>query len=114
MDDDLTWDAPLVMGLVYTLIYGAMITMIVLVQIPQENAQTVNVLAGAMTIIQTTIVQYFFGATKSADVSKAKTDTALRDIATQIAPVIPAAGTKNGVEGGDRVFAADEQANRST
>lgn len=65
--DPQTWDASLILGILYTAIYGSMIACVVFVNIPEGNAKTIDLLAGAMTIIQTTIVQYFFGSNKIAD-----------------------------------------------
>lgn len=88
------WDAALIMGVFYTTIYAATMMAILLVDIPDKNAQTVNILAGAMTIIQTTVVQYFFGSSKNAEdsariiaASKEKTDEVLRTaVTTVVAP----------------------------
>lgn len=98
--DPACWDAALVMGLLYTVIYGAMITMILFIDIPDANAKTVDILAGAMTIIQTTIVTYFFGSSKNAEntqkliaQSKERTDSVLREVVQATVPVADPAAT---------------------
>lgn len=90
------FDAALVMGVLYTLIYAAMVWAVLVVDIPEANEKTVGILVGAMTIIQTTIVNFFFGSSKNAEstqrliaASKERTDTALREIATQAVPAAP-------------------------
>lgn len=99
--DSQCWDAALIMGLGYTLLYAAMVFLIVLVDIPDSNAKTVDILAGAMTIIQATIVQFFFGSTKAGEVrqtlvaqSKERTDAVLRE-AVAAAPVKPVIDAKD-------------------
>ncbi len=91
--DPQCWDASLVMGVIYTMIYGGFLGIILLAPVPTANQTTVDILAGAMTIIQTNIVQYFFGSSKNAEStqrliaqSKEKTDTALRELVVAAAP----------------------------
>lgn len=89
------WDAPLVMGVMYTLVYAGMVASVVFIDIPDGNASTINNLVGAMTVIQTAITGYFFGSSKSAQdsqrliaVSKERTDSVLRGVvaSTAVAP----------------------------
>ena len=81
------WDASLVMGIGYTTIYAGIIGGLLLVDIPTENVDTVKILAGAMTLIQSQIVGFFFGSSKSAEVgqrviaaSNERTGSTLRNI----------------------------------
>lgn len=87
------WDATLIMGILYTIVYGAMIYMLFADKVPVENTKTLDLLVGAMTIIQSTIVQFFFGSSKNAEnsqrmiaQSKERTDSAMREIVTAAGP----------------------------
>lgn len=92
--DAACWDAALIMGLVYTAIYGLMVVLLIFVDIPESNQKTVDILAGAMTAIQMAIVGRFFGGSKSADdaqkliaQSKERTDSAMRAVVEAVTPV---------------------------
>ena len=93
ISDSECWDASLIMAIIYTTTYAAMITMIVFVEIPVANSDVVKILSGIMTAIQVNIVQYFFGNTKTADTSqrliaqsKERTDSVLREVMSAPTP----------------------------
>lgn len=98
------WDAALVMGIVYTLIYGLTVAGSFLVSIPAPNLDTVKQLVSNMTIIQVGVAAYFFGASKSAEKSasvlaesKERTDSVLREVVSVQAGA-SAPGTANVTE----------------
>ncbi len=102
ISDPECWDSALIMAIIYTTTYAAMITMIVFVEIPPANSDVVKILAGIMTAIQVNIVQYFFGNTKTADTSqrliaqsKERTDSVLRDVVSAATPVTSAIPAKD-------------------
>jgi len=89
------WDPALIMGVLYTMVYAFAITCVVFVDIPDSNGDIVKLLLGAMTVIQTTIVQYFFGNTKNADtnqkliaLSKERTDSVMRKAVEASTPTV--------------------------
>lgn len=83
------WDAALVMGVGYTIVYAAMLAALIFAHVPDGNGKTLDLLVGAMTVIQTQIVGYFFGSSRNAErsqqlvaASKERTDSTMREIAT--------------------------------
>ncbi len=90
-------DTSRILAILYTLGFFAIVFVMMLRGIPQENADAINQLLGALTIIQTTIVAFFFGGSKGAEtmqkqltVSKDKADSTVQDIAKS-APAVAAA-----------------------
>lgn len=85
--DSSCWDASLVLAVMYTLLYAAMVMTLAFVDVPTTNEKTVDMLIGIMSAIQMSIVGRYFGGSKSADDAqqqlahnKEKNDTALREV----------------------------------
>jgi len=86
------WDASLLMGIGYTAVYAGVLMAVIFVDVPDGNGKTLDLLVGAMTVIQTQIVGYFFGSSKQAEhaqrlvaVSKERTDSVVLDMAATAA-----------------------------
>lgn len=84
---------------IYTLGYFYIVYLMITQPLPDGNEGAINQLIGALTIIQTAIVQYYFGGSKSAEKaqtqiadSKAKSDIVIGEIAkaAPVPAVIPA------------------------
>lgn len=91
-EDQNCWDASLVMGIGYTIVYAATLAAVIFIDIPDGNAKTLDLLVGAMTVIQTQIVGFFFGSSKNAErtqqlvaASKERAESAVREIAVTAA-----------------------------
>jgi len=98
-NDTPIFDPARILATIYTLGYFFIVYLMMTKGIPVENKDTVNQLIGALTIIQTAIVQYYFGGSKSAEKaqtqiadSKAKSDIVIGEIAkaAPVPAVIPA------------------------
>jgi hypothetical protein len=86
-------DPARIIATIYTLGYFYIVYLAMTTTLPDGNEAMLNQLLGALTIIQTAIVQYYFGGSKSAEKaqtqiadSKAKSDVVIGEIA-KAAPV---------------------------
>lgn len=87
---DTKWcDIACVIAILYTIGYFLLVWKLMSSAIPTENKDIVNALIGILSVIQSGIVQYYFGGSKSADVSqraaidgRAKADAAIQTVAT--------------------------------
>jgi hypothetical protein len=96
-------DPARILATIYTVGYFYIVYLVATTEIPKDNQATMNQLIGALTIIQTAIVGYYFGGSKSAEraqtqiaASKDKADSVIGEIAKAapppaIVPVVPAA-----------------------
>ena len=95
------FDPARILAMIYTLGYFYIVYLMMTTVLPDGNEGALNQLIGALTIIQTTIVQYYFGGSKSAEkaqtqiaASKEKSDVVIGEIAKAapapvIVPVVP-------------------------
>ncbi|MCR4299333.1 MAG: hypothetical protein NUV75_11410 [Gallionella sp.] len=110
LPDKRSTDTPLldparILAIIYTAGYFYIVYLMMTRVLPDGNEGALNQLIGALTIIQTSIVQYYFGGSKSAEKaqmqiasSKEKSDVVMAEIAKAApmpavipAPVDPAA-----------------------
>lgn len=104
-------DTARILAILYTLGFFGMVSAMLFKGIPTENRDAINQLIGALTIIQTGIIGFYFGGSKANDaaqtqaaISRERTDTALTEIAKAVpvlavpsAPVVtPAPATPDG------------------
>ena len=86
---DAPWyDTTRILAIIYTVGYFYIVYLMMTRVLPEGNEGALNQLIGALTIIQTGIVQYHFGGSKSAEraqtqiaASKAKSDIVMGEIA---------------------------------
>ena len=90
-------DTARILAIVYTVGYFCVILPLIWIDMPDGNKDVVLQLIGILSIIQTSIVAFFFGGSKAAEVSlkagvagRAKADSALQDIAKAVPAVLPA------------------------
>lgn len=115
INDHAQLDAAIIMGVLYTVVYMLMVGMLMIVTVPPENSKTVDILVGAMTVIQTSVVSYFFGSTKfgkealqAQSAAKERTDSTLREM------VVATAATTNGGDHAAPPVVAAKRARKST
>ena len=90
-------DTARILAVLYTLGYFAIVFMMMLRPLPEGNEGSLNQLIGALTIIQTGIIAFYFRGTKTDETvqnkimaSKEKADAALVEIAKAApAPAVP-------------------------
>ncbi len=89
-------DTARILAIMYTLGYFVMVGILMLQGVPEANKDVINTLVGMLSIIQTGIIGYYFGGSKSAEVSqkagvagRAQADAALQEIAKAVPAVLP-------------------------
>src|SRR5450759_430679 len=89
-------DTARILALMYTLGYFSLVMTLMWQGIPAENKDVVNTLVGMLTIIQTGIVGFYFGGSKSAEIAqkagvvgRVQADTAIQQIAKAIPAIDP-------------------------
>ena len=91
-----------ILAILYTIGYFAIVFMMMLRPLPDGNEASLNQLIGALTIIQTGIIAFYFRGSKADETaqnkimaSKEKADAALVEIAKAApAPVVPTVPTE--------------------
>lgn len=93
-------DTTAILAVLYTIGYFGMVFLLMWQGIPVDNKDAINQLLGAMTIIQTSIVAYYFGGSRAVDVTQrqamvnqAKTNEVIADIAKAVPAVAAGAVT---------------------
>lgn len=89
-------DTARILALMYTLGYFVLIISLMWKGIPEDNKDVVNTLVGILSIIQTGIINYYFGGSKAVDAAqragvsgRAQADAVIQDIAKAVPAVIP-------------------------
>lgn len=89
-------DTARILAIMYTLGFFGMVGILMLKGIPADNKDVVNTLVGILSVIQTGIIGYYFGGSKTAEVAqkagvegRAKADEALQSIAKSVPDVLP-------------------------
>lgn len=90
--DTQCWDASLILAIIYTFLYAGMVIALIIVNVPTTNEKTLDILIGIMSGIQMSIVNRYFGGSKSADdaqifaaQNKERTDAVLRETVKEVA-----------------------------
>jgi hypothetical protein len=103
-------DTARILAIMYTLGFFGIVLLMMTRGIPADNKDAINGLLGALTIVQSGIVQFYFGGSKASETmqqklvsGKERADAAVQDIAkaapaVAAAVVAAAAPTKNGHE----------------
>lgn len=96
-------DTARILAILYTVGYFIVIFTVIWAKVPIENKDIILQLVGILSIIESTVVAFFFGGSKAAELSvkanvegKAKADDALQTIAKAIPDVLPNIEKKNG------------------
>jgi hypothetical protein len=102
------WDAQLIMGVLYMILFGAMIILQYVVDIPAGNEESIKILISNMTLIQAGIVGYFFGSSKNTEsVQRAlaqgneRTTNVVRELAVKAGNEVPPADPTKTVQAAD-------------
>lgn len=102
IEDKRVTDIPLgdparILAILYTIGYFAIVFMMMLRPLPEGNESALNQLIGALTIIQTGIIAFYFRGSKADETTqnkimagKEKTDAAILEIAKAAPAVAPA------------------------
>lgn len=102
IDERRATDTPLLeparlLAVMYTIGFFGIVLIMMTKGIPAENKDAINGLLGALTIVQSGIVQFYFGGSKGAETmqrqltaGKAQADATVQDIA-KAAPAVAAA-----------------------
>lgn len=99
---DANWcDIACVIAILYTVGYFLVIWSVVTHPIPAENRDAFNILLGILSVIQAGIVQFYFGGSRSAEMSqkaniegRAKSDSAIQSVATSVPSAVTTIVTK--------------------
>lgn len=92
-------DTGRILAIIYTVGYFAMVLTVMWKGIPSENKDVILQLIGILSIIQTTVVTFYFGGSKAAEVSqrhnamaRERAESAIQEIAKAPLAAAAAAG----------------------
>lgn len=104
------FDTSRILAIMYTLGFFGMVWILMVDGIPLENKDAINQLIGALTIIQTGIVSFYFGGSKAGEAMQQKLASS-KDRAETVLQEIAAAPTSNVLEVKDAHIQTDGDVN---